>query len=107
MNRPLIRMLVAALPLVVALNAAAETYYVNPEGTGDAPTIQAAIDLITGDFDEIVLADGVYTGPGNRDLLNREKVFHLRSESNDPTACIIDAQGSAEENHFVMRFACN
>ena len=43
----------------------ATTYLVNPEGTGDFPTIQAAIDAVV-DGDIIELNDGTFTGDGNR-----------------------------------------
>lgn len=37
--------LISSMILALAATAAAETYVVNPEGTGDFPTIQAAIDM--------------------------------------------------------------
>ncbi|MCK4305958.1 MAG: hypothetical protein KAY24_17095 [Candidatus Eisenbacteria sp.] len=43
---------------------AAETYLVNPEGTGDFPTIPAAIDAVV-DGDVIDLTDGMFTGAGH------------------------------------------
>lgn len=43
------------------------TYLVTAGGTGDFPTIQAAIDAsVAGDT--ILLADGTFTGDGNWDL---------------------------------------
>ena len=60
---------IATLTLVLILSGAAvsETYIVNPEGTGDFPTIQAAVDAAS-DGDLIELADGTFTGDGNRDI---------------------------------------
>ncbi len=82
----------------------AATWTVYPDGSGDAPTIAAAIDsLSTGDV--IELGDGVFTGDGNRDLYNMEKGFVLRSQSNNPEACIIDCQGSAAEPHWGISFS--
>jgi hypothetical protein len=40
---------------------------VAPDGSGDAPTIQAAIDS-SAPQDVVELADGTFIGPGNRDL---------------------------------------
>lgn len=61
------------------------------------PTIQAGIDAAVTD-DEVVVADGVYTGTGNRDIDFHGKAITVRS-ANGPENCIIDCQGSAEENH--------
>lgn len=61
-------------------------------------TIQAAIDAAF-DGDEVVVADGVYTGDGNRDIDTLGKAITVRSESRNPLLCIIDCQGSATDNH--------
>ena len=47
--------------------AMADEYVVLPDGTGDFPTIQAAIAAVA-DGDVILLAAGTFTGEGNRDL---------------------------------------
>ena len=62
-------------------------------------TIQAAIDAAI-DGDEIVIADGVYTGEGNREIDYRGKAITLRSE-NGPEKCIIDCEGEARG--FIFR----
>ena len=53
------------------------------------PTIQAAIDA-AGEGDVVELADGTYTGPGNRGL-RVAKTITIRS-SGGPSACAIDCQ---------------
>lgn len=68
----------------------------------DYPTIQEAIDF-TVDYTTIIVADGVYRGPGNRDIDFKGKAITLRS-ANGPTNCIIDCQGSAEEPHRGFYF---
>ncbi|HUW18343.1 MAG TPA: right-handed parallel beta-helix repeat-containing protein [Sedimentisphaerales bacterium] len=61
------------------------------------PTIQAAInDANNGD--EIVVADGLYTGPGNRDIDFNGLAITVRSQ-NGPTNCIIDCNGSSSDKH--------
>lgn len=80
------------------------TLHVNAQGTGDYPTIQAAIDAAdTGDA--VVLADGTYTGSGNRDLDYLGKGIVVRSASGDPAACVIDCQGGAGQEHRGVTFA--
>lgn len=68
------------------------------DGNGDLPTIQDAVDVVR-DGNIIELEDGVYTGPGNRDIDLRGKVLTIRSVSGDFRNCIIDCQGSAAEPH--------
>ena len=65
---------------------------------GDQPTIQAGIDVAV-NGDEVVVADGTYTGPGNRDLDFGGKLITVRSASGDPSLCIIDCEGSEASPH--------
>jgi len=51
----------AILLVCIGQPAFAATIYVDANGTGDYPTIQAAIDDAN-NGDKIVLADGTYTG---------------------------------------------
>ena len=78
-----------------------ETYVLNDAGTGDFPTIQAAIDAAW-DGDIIELLDGTYTGDGNRDLDTKSKAITLRSQSGNASSCIIDAEGDSLEQHRVI-----
>ena len=71
---------------------------VRADGTGAYPTIQAAIDA-SGPIGIIELADGTFTGEGNRDLDFLGKSITLRSQDRDPEACIIDCEGTAEDLH--------
>lgn len=80
--------------------AHAETYVVNPDGSGDFPTIQAAIDA-TKDGDVIQLGDGVFRGAGNRDLHLHEKSITIESQDG-PLACTIDCEGSAGAEHYAL-----
>jgi hypothetical protein len=69
---------------------------------GEFPTIQAAIDASV-DGDEVVIADGVYTGDGNRDMDFGGRAITVRSE-NGAEACIIDCEGSRENRRRAFRF---
>lgn len=84
------------------------TFTFNPGGGLNVPsmypTIQAAIDAAA-DGQEIVLADGVYTGAGNRDLDFGGKHPILRSASGDPTQCILDVQGGPGDEHRAFVFS--
>ena len=50
----------------------------------DAPTIQAGIDLAI-DGDEVVVSDGTFSGPGNRNLDFRGKLITVRSAASSQT----------------------
>ncbi|KPK74626.1 MAG: hypothetical protein AMJ79_13595 [Phycisphaerae bacterium SM23_30] len=70
-------------------------------------TIQAAINA-AGDGDIITVADGIYTGPGNRKIDFKNKAVTVRSAVG-PQNCIIDLQGhhgfyfqSGEEPNSVL-----
>ncbi|MBD3237922.1 MAG: hypothetical protein GF330_14580, partial [Candidatus Eisenbacteria bacterium] len=66
---------------------------VSPDGSGEYPTIQAAIDAASHN-DTIELTDGTFAGEGNRGLSFPEGIdYLLRSQSGDPAACWLDLQG--------------
>ncbi|MBU2502139.1 right-handed parallel beta-helix repeat-containing protein [bacterium] len=79
------------------------SWLVRPDGTGDFATIQQAIDAAA-PGETVVLADGTYTGPGNRDLSFAGKAITLRSQSGDADLCVIDCQGSASSQHYGIYF---
>lgn len=78
--------------LCLAAPAFGATYLVKPDGTGDFPTIQAAVDAAS-KGDEILLADGTFKGIGNRDIDFKGKAITVRSQSGIPETCVIDAEG--------------
>jgi len=85
------------LPLCLALLVCtspclATTYLVNPDGSGDFPTIQAAVDDAT-EGDVIELGNGAFVGEGNRKTTFREKTLSFRSVSGDPALCSLDLDG--------------
>jgi hypothetical protein len=68
----------------------------------DYDTIQTAMDQCW-DGETVWVADGIYTGPGNRDLDFKGKAITVRSE-NGPEGCIIDCQGSESDMHRGFYF---
>ncbi len=83
--------------------AKCRTIMVRADGNGDYPTIQDAIDD-SNDSDVIILAEGIYTGTGNRDIDFLGKAVTV--SSTDPTdpdivaATIIDCQDSGRGFYF-------
>lgn len=100
----LLTILLAAVPCSAAIIS------VEPDGSGDVPTIQDAVDT-AGTGDEIVLAIGTYTGDGNRDIDFGGRSITVRSTNpNDPNivaVTIIDCQGTEEELHRGFYFHNN
>jgi hypothetical protein len=95
----------ALLFCLFAVSAFGDTVYVDANGTGDYPTIQAAIDDAN-DGDVIILQPGTYTDDGNRDIDFLGKPITVKSE-NGPENCIIDCQGTYSENHRGFYFTDN
>jgi hypothetical protein len=69
----------------------------------DYPTIQAAVNAAS-DGDTVAIADGTYTGAGNRDVDFLDKEIIVKSESGNPAACIVECQGSAQDPHRGFLF---
>ncbi len=78
-----------------------EVHTVEADGSGDFPTIQAAIDGLRDGY-VIELGDGVFTGEGNRDLVPDGKTLTIRSRSGDPETCVIDCGGSPSDPHQAI-----
>lgn len=68
------------------------TLHVNPADTNAFATIQAALDAAT-DYDIIDVADGTYTGTGNRNIEFPVVPVLLRS-TNGASACVVDCESS-------------
>lgn len=79
-------------------------WYVMADGSGDAPTIQAAVDsCINGDT--VLAADGIFVGEGNYNIDFSGKIIVVMSE-NGPENTIIDCEGSHDETSrrgFIFR----
>ena len=93
--------LLCILTVAWTMPAPAALYYIKPDGTGTYPTIQAAIDAATAG-DVIALADGTFTGSGNRDLTFLGKAITVRSYTGDAKACIIDCEYASCGLNFYM-----
>ncbi|HET9888795.1 MAG TPA: right-handed parallel beta-helix repeat-containing protein, partial [bacterium] len=97
LHRIPLALVAAALALASSSIAHATIWFVAADGSGDAPTIQAAVDS-AGPNDIIELGDGIFTGDGNRDI-NVSKPLVFRSQSGSASACVIDCEGSIQDNH--------
>lgn len=80
-----------------------DTHWIKPDGTGDHATIQDAIDAAV-DGDEILLADGVFKGMGNRNIDFKGKAITLRSKSGSAQDCVVDGEGDYTEIVRVFDF---
>lgn len=91
-----------AVPVLSSPSFAA-VWTVRPDGTGDFPTIQAAVSGAS-DGDIIELAGGTFSGDGNRDVEFLGKSLTVRSQSGNFEDCIIDCEGTPAEPHraFVL-----
>jgi len=85
--------------LIEGLFGQFHTYIVRPDGSGDFPTIQAAINAVS-DGDTIELTNGIFTGNGNHDIDYLGKAITIRSQSANPDSCIIDCEGSGRGFYF-------
>jgi hypothetical protein len=65
---------------------------------GDYPTIQEGINAAS-DGDTVLIADGIYTGTGNRNLDFGGRAITVESEDG-PAHCIIDCEGAGRGFYF-------
>jgi len=76
--------------LFLAVPCQARIITIDDDGHADFNNIQAAIDDAN-DGDTVLVADGIYTGPGNRGILFHDKAITVRSE-NGPENCMVDCE---------------
>jgi len=106
-SRNIAVILISLLAFVVCR---ADIITVKDDGSGDYPTIQAAINAGS-DGDVIELQPGIYTGQGNRDIEFDDKAVTVRSidpnNFNIAAATIIDCNGTQDEYHRGFYFHNN
>ena len=88
--------IVLLLALVFPLSTLASIIHV----PGDQPTIQAGIDAAV-NGDTVLVANGTYTGTGNRDIDFNGKAITVRSE-NGAEGCIIDCENIGYHRGFYF-----
>jgi hypothetical protein len=84
----------SGVSLALVASPTAEVIVVRPDGSGDFPTIQEALDA-AGMGAVIELTSGVFRGPGNRAIEVPDRALTIRSQGGDPEQCIIDCEGLA------------
>jgi PKD repeat protein len=73
-------------------------WYVEADGSGSAPTIQAAIDSAS-NSDTVMVAAGTYTGDGNRDIDFLGKAIVVIGQNQMPATTIIDCEADSLNPH--------
>ena len=73
---------------LVSPYSSATIFTIYPDGSGDYTTIQDALDVAASN-DTIRLADGTFTGVGNRELLISQPGLRFESQSGNPTASVL------------------
>ena len=95
-------LLICCVLTMFCIPATGNIIYVDDDGPADFNNIQAAIDDAN-DGDTVLVADGTYTGDGNRDIDFKGKAITVKSE-NGPENCIINCEGSEDEYHRGFYF---
>ena len=90
------------ISLLAGVPCSAATITVDPNGSADYTTIQAAIDAANPN-DTVLVADGIYTGASNRDIDFLGKAITVKS-ANGPENCSIDPNGKADDPHRAFYF---
>jgi parallel beta-helix repeat protein len=75
----------------LAASGLAATHYIKHDGTGDFATIQDGVNASSAG-DTVLLAAGIYTGVGNKDIDYLGKAITVTSESG-PDVTIMDCEG--------------
>lgn len=91
------------LLVVLSLAAASDACGVTLRVPTQWPNVQSAITAAA-PGDTVALDNGVYSGPGNRDIEFLGKAIVVRSSSGEASACVIVCDGSVDTPHRGFRF---
>jgi hypothetical protein len=90
-----------ALGLLLPPAAAARTWVIRPDSSGDFIDIQTAVDTsAVANWDTLELTNGRFTGPGNRQIRFNGKALTVRSQSGNRELCTIDSEGAGPAFYF-------
>ena len=87
--------------ILLAGTASATTFFVYPDGSGTQATIQDAVDASQAG-DSIYLMAGVFSGPGNRDILITHDL-NIEGNTQGEPAAVLALDGSGSEYHRAFR----
>lgn len=82
----------ATLCALVLPSTATLAHAVDRRVPSQYPTIQAAVNAAASSGDRVLIANGTYTGVGNRDIDLGTKNLVVQSESDNALNCVIDCQ---------------
>jgi hypothetical protein len=104
--RPSHASLVLSFLLAASFPCRADILLVNAGGTGQYPTIQAAVDAAV-DGDEVQLMAGIYSGNGNFNINFLGKAITLRSQNLDPSEVMVSPTDYLPETDRAVIFNHN
>lgn len=98
MQKPTLSLTLLAIILILCQELAFANTIKIPQ---DKPTIQAGVDAATGWSDTVLVAPGIYTGEGNKNISLKDKKIVLLSELGAERT-IIDCEGDGRAFLFVQ-----
>lgn len=97
-------LLLSLIWLLVPATGDARIWNIEPDGTGDVPSIAAGLDSAAV-RDTLVLGSGAFAGAGNHNLVVPDKSLLITSETGNPADCTIDCAGAQGVGTFCFELS--